>query len=83
MTDNWSLKDKRKRYNPEVGFFYEWDIETLRQKLIEDIKKEIATINSDTNKNAEQYEAALITSITDAIENNIILSINKRFGVDE
>jgi len=46
MTDNWSLKDKRKRYSPEVGFFYEWDINTLRQKLILKYKK--GELNEET-----------------------------------
>lgn len=46
MKDDWSLKDKKKRYNPEINFYYEWDIETLRQKLILKYKK--GELNEET-----------------------------------
>jgi hypothetical protein len=46
MSDEWNIKDKISEYNPNhtSGYprvYYEEDVETLRKKLIEDIKNAV------------------------------------------
>jgi hypothetical protein len=79
---NWSLKDKERLHSGEIqhlnsslSCYDKYDIETLRQKLIEDIKR---LNNYGEDKDDED-------NYNDWVENpkeDIIEIINRRFGVE-
>ena len=77
MKDNWSLKDKgiktwESGNTKDTWISYnEKDIETLRQKLIDDFRN----IAEDEDKDDVVYVETLLCEI--------IQMINKRFGVEE
>ena len=80
MSDDWSLKDRDKFFtlikrvkeidmDVDIEYFDKEDIETLRQKLIEDIEKCYDDVRSC--KNLDSVPIYWVTDI-----------INKRFGAD-
>ena len=72
MSDDWNLNGKEERWGNYLDWHgYESDIiDTLREKLIEDIQK---TVGNYTN----WYDEI----IPDVVTEDIIKIINKRFGV--
>ena len=71
MSDDWSLKDKEYNFDEFTEGYTQDDIDTLREKLIDDFK-EIA--QGESPDNVVWVETLLC---------DIIDMINKRFGIDE
>lgn len=75
MSDNWSLKDKTSHvisYEDGVDdwFYKKEDIETLRQKLMEDFKEQVCSYQCEEHPYSHSLEL-------------IELIINRRFGMEE
>lgn len=82
MSDDWSLKGKEIKAIDDVSLYPQWspvktfyskeDIETLRQKLIEDIQQYFDKLSEEYKEDFGYISSEIIEKI-----------INKRFGVEK
>ena len=81
MKDDWSIKNKRHYLKYDGHSIYsEQDLETLRQKLIEDIKHNLK-IEFPFDDNDKVWIGKIITELYTGYEKAVIDAINKRFGI--
>jgi len=73
-------KRHRKYYHGNEAYYSKDDIETLRQKLIEDIKHNLK-IEFPFDDNDKVWIGKIITELYTGYEKAVIDAINKRFGI--